>query len=565
MKNAVNSKKRSGNSLKMRSRSAFLYVEVLQNGSILASMARGLKSRGRLSLTSTGSGPLVLPHYPFNDGRLDFLRFTSSGVVIDLNHDWGGFCSLNGQLRTIDKGSRHQAPTELKYGDYASLTNGDLRIMVRIGSEQRRHEPTALRVASAYRSSIFKLIIPSVLEWQITSIALLMALVVFGSACVGLLSRPVSRPTALGEIADDYILNFISPAHLTHAPEALQKQLRRPYLLQQVMAYYTNVTASIMGWPLQNERLLLPTTVETYKILHENSRHVVIAKRQRQQEIDKLQMMKSGVGLITIPSVVGESLPGSMLRIADKIDILHKSFDENLAAKRRIQKVFPHDPDYAWEDYKNNSEIDPLSSATGKIKPFNILSDEELVYEETKGLAKRAEQKQSKVVSLMGDSDFITTATEKPIAIPDGVRFASFANQVDFMIADEKLYQLQASEFGQRPAEAKAEVKPVVQEPLVGEIEPALIENYIKKNQFELQLCYELALRRNELAAGTMEWRWRIDSRGTISDLALINTSIKDQRMTDCIRRKIGSWRFPRPRRGSIEVSYPFEFAPTKG
>jgi hypothetical protein len=565
MKKAAHSKKKTGNALGMKSKGAFLYVEVLQNGSTLASMTRGLKRRGRLSLTSTGSGPLVLPHYPFNDGRLDFLHVTSSGIMIDLNHEWSGFCSLKGQLRAIDKGRRNQSPIELKYGDYASMTNGDLRIMVRIGPAQRTPKATSLRVASAYRSSIFRLIMPSILEWQITSIASLMALVIFGSACIGLLNRPVSRPTAMGEIADEYILNFVSPAHLIHAPEALQKQLNRPRLLQQVMAFYTNVTASMMGWPLQNERLLLPTTVETYRVLQENSRSVAAAKRQRQQEIDQLQMMKNGVGLITIPSVVGESLPGSMLRVADKISILHKSFDENLAAKRRIQKVFPHDPEYAWEEYKNVNEVDPLSAATGKIKPFNILSEEELVYEETKTLAKRAEKKQSKVVSLMGEKDFITPASPKPIAIPDGVRFASFANQVDFMIADEKLYQLQAAEFGQVKAETKPESKAVIQEPLVGEIEPALIENYIKKNQFELQLCYELALRRNEQAAGTMEWRWRIDSRGTISDLALINTSIKDPRMTDCIRRKIAAWRFPRPRRGSIEVSYPFEFAPTKG
>jgi hypothetical protein len=35
--------------------------------------------------------------------------------------------------------------------------------------------------------------------------------------------------------------------------------------------------------------------------------------------------------------------------------------------------------------------------------------------------------------------------------------------------------------------------------------------------------------------------------------------------MEGCIRRKIATWRFPRPRRGAVEVSYPFEFAPSKG
>ena len=105
----------------------------------------------------------------------------------------------------------------------------------------------------------------------------------------------------------------------------------------------------------------------------------------------------------------------------------------------------------------------------------------------------------------------------------------------------------------------------VVDAPLHLTFDPNVVESFIRENKYQLQLCYELALRRNEVASGTMEWRWRIDSRGFISDVALLSSGIKDQRMATCIRQKISTWRFPRPRRGSVEVSYPFEFSPAKG
>jgi hypothetical protein len=178
------------------------------------------------------------------------------------------------------------------------------------------------------------------------------------------------------------------------------------------------------------------------------------------------------------------------------------------------------------------------------------------MYLEAKDFATRARVLQKR--QLPHDST-LTPLNAAPLGLPDGSKYASFLGDIDFFLADEKLLQLQASEWGapRKPAKSK--------EALVGEIDPALIERYIKQNRYQLQLCYELALRRNEAASGTMEWRWRIDSRGVISDVALVASAIKDQSMIQCIQRKISAWSFPRPRRGSVEVSYPFEFSPSKG
>ncbi len=544
--------------------SNILHVEILQNGSKIASAELPLKRSGKIQISSDSHGELSIPYYPLPEGKLDIAYFRRREVILDLNPEWQGFCTTKGTGVIIEKGKASKNPLVLNRGDIASINYGDLRVMLRIGGANKPIKPSPYRVAPSYRGSIFALLIPTKLEWQISLIATFMSLVVIGSATIGLLNRPVKRPTKLTEIDDDYVLHFISPNNLIHAPEALQKNLRRSSMLRQVIEYYTSMTSSMMGWPIENEKLLLPSTLATDKSLHESMQAITAGKRRRQIEIDKLQLMKNDVGVISVPSVIGESVTTSMLRIQDKIAIGHQSFDANLAAKRKIQQIFPHDPDYAWEEYRNVTPVDSLSDATGKIKPFELLSEEELVYRDSKLFAAKARVKQQPLARSMQSIDYVNPETDQPVGMPDGVRFVSFATITDPYIADEKLYHLHAPEFGQQEQPVKP--KPViVKEPLVGEIEPSLIVGYIQKNRFELQLCYELALRRNEQAAGTMEWRWRIDSRGVTSDLALISTSIKDPRMTDCIRKKIGAWRFPRPKNGSVEVSYPFEFAPTKG
>ena len=85
------------------------------------------------------------------------------------------------------------------------------------------------------------------------------------------------------------------------------------------------------------------------------------------------------------------------------------------------------------------------------------------------------------------------------------------------------------------------------------------------EKEMGLQLCFELALRRNQNLKGSMEWQWRLDSRGKISEIELLDSTIQDRRMIRCVRKKIANWKFPRPKRGSVEIKYPFYFAPAKG
>jgi len=538
-----------------------LYVEVLQNGSSLLAVHLPIRRRGHLALTSQGRGPFVVPHYPLSDGRLEFLRFVPGGVELDVDHRWEGFCTSKGDLITLKRQSRGRHQVLMQLGDYASVTESDLRIMIKLAPLEPLTKTAMSGTSPAYRKPLLSLLFASRLELHMGLLGLLMTSILIGGALTGLLNRPYHRATKLSDVAAEYALPFIAPDHLRTAPEALQENLDRKHLAASVMSYYEALTAALMGWHEDQPKWVDSSTTNLYQAMFGDARKSLAAKIYRQQEIDHLQTMKDGVAILSIPSVLGESSSGSMRRIIDKIDILQRGFDMSLVARREIQEKFPADQDYAWQEYRNIRHQDPaLADSIAKIHVFHNLSDEEMMYAEADALGRKAKAKQRG--TLRHDRLKLDRPHDDqgPIAIPEGVRYASFNIGSDLRLADEKLYQIQASEYG-----IPAQGAPTAREPLIGDLEPPLIERYIKENRYQLQLCYELALRRNDQAAGMMEWKWRIDSRGAIADVALITTSIQDPRMTECIRQKIMTWRFPRPRHGSVEVSYPFEFAPTKG
>jgi hypothetical protein len=61
-----------------------------------------------------------------------------------------------------------------------------------------------------------------------------------------------------------------------------------------------------------------------------------------------------------------------------------------------------------------------------------------------------------------------------------------------------------------------------------------------------------------------MEWKWILTTQGEIVDLNLVSSTIRSPQMAKCVKQKILGWRFPKPKKGSIEITYPFFFTPKK-
>ncbi|MBF0440594.1 MAG: AgmX/PglI C-terminal domain-containing protein, partial [Oligoflexales bacterium] len=299
-------------------------------------------------------------------------------------------------------------------------------------------------------------------------------------------------------------------------------------------------------------------SIEMYSKAYQKQKAIVENAIESQEKLEAEEKKKTGYGILKIPTVFGESFPGMLLRLKDKYSIYHEELEDNLKLRRETTKKFndPEDGNHEFRNFRSlNQRRSPRLEVLGKISVWGQLTDENAMYYETEQLAKNAAAEQRKIEFFAEPKIILTQDNSAPIRIAGVSSQTSFLALSSLEGLDKKLEMINASFFG---SNGKTEI---IKEPLVGEINPKLIESIITKNKFEIQLCYELALRRNKTLNGKMEWKWRLDSRGTLSELALVDSTIEDRRMAHCIQNKIASWKFPRPNRGSVEITYPFYFS----
>jgi hypothetical protein len=240
------------------------------------------------------------------------------------------------------------------------------------------------------------------------------------------------------------------------------------------------------------------------------------------------------------------------LRLEDKLNIWHDNAQLTLSLRKKATQEYRSDRNYDFTQYRQTAPATKLQ--VFKAEP----TSEETMYKEVERLADFAADHQKRIVKYREPVVPVTVDNSSPLIIAVDSTFLSLIEQGSFRNFNEKISQIQASTFD--PDKPK-----IVREPLIGTLDPKLIEQTITRYRFELQLCYELALRRNQQAVGAMEWQWHLDTQGQVYDIDLVKSSISDPKMIDCVRGKIANWKWPKPQKGSIQISYPFLFRPAKG
>jgi hypothetical protein len=264
-----------------------------------------------------------------------------------------------------------------------------------------------------------------------------------------------------------------------------------------------------------------------------------------------------------MPVVIGESLDGSLQRALNKVTLLQEAAKSLTELRSKTGEAFKGEPSYDYGVAQQAAAADSLSDFTKKLgEGFRqALPDEEQQAKESKEFAVDASAAQ---LALFG-KDYLKRSKECCPGV-SGIKAGSspidIKNTESFEQSDEFLASLKASTWGAPKQEEK--VHRVI-EPLAGTIDPKSVERAIASGRFQLQLCFELALRRNQAAKGNMEWKWQIDTRGQMSGLALLSSTLKDEELIHCVRSRIAGWKFPKPKGGSVEIRYPFEFERDKG
>ncbi|HOX45699.1 MAG TPA: AgmX/PglI C-terminal domain-containing protein [Myxococcota bacterium] len=93
-----------------------------------------------------------------------------------------------------------------------------------------------------------------------------------------------------------------------------------------------------------------------------------------------------------------------------------------------------------------------------------------------------------------------------------------------------------------------------------GSLSKEAIAAVVKKHLAEIQYCYEKNLLLNPNLSGKVIMEWTIALNGSVSLVKTGQNTMNTPAVAMCISAKIKSWKFPEPKGGTVEVTYPFMF-----
>lgn len=114
---------------------------------------------------------------------------------------------------------------------------------------------------------------------------------------------------------------------------------------------------------------------------------------------------------------------------------------------------------------------------------------------------------------------------------------------------------------GKGEAVVRGEVREEAPE-VEGELSQDLIVREMKKNIRALKDCYERQLKRFPTLAGKISISFEITEQGRVGQTDIVEDTMKNAEVKQCILGRARSWRFPKPNGGSAFVTFPLVFSP---
>ena len=534
---------------------AYLHVAIYFGGAELGTYSRPFKSSrgvtaGRGFLCDVKS--VVWPRWD----ELEIIQKSRFGLVLNPDLPWDGVISDGSSTTILNSQKPGKRLFEITNSTSASLRLQSMSVAIRVGAKNMKMG-ASVRPAHGYSGSFMSFFVTGTTELTTLGISAVAAGIIAISAHVTLMGRENDLYKGIEELPGETLLPFISYKHLAVAPNVMQASLDRLNFIHSVWNYYTDFADVVsFGKAPRESSGVFSTTVDEYSKLAEEQRSTFEASELHQRK----QVKAAGRhGSLSVPTARGESLNGRALRALDKIGIISTSADELGARRVSVAAEYLQEIGYKYDNHNKGDKFkDALAGIANSYA--GLETDEKMQVAQAEGAATHAALAQ---IDLFGKERLRTGAVNccaplvgSPLT-QDGLVWLMPEFRADAFGA---LSALKASTWG---APVKSVVR--IKEPVGGHIEPSDVERTVSAGRYQLRLCYELALRRNQAAKGSMEWRWLIDSRGKIAGVDLLKSSIKDEELVRCVHDKIATWKFTKPLGGSVEVRYPFEFSRDKG
>jgi hypothetical protein len=96
-----------------------------------------------------------------------------------------------------------------------------------------------------------------------------------------------------------------------------------------------------------------------------------------------------------------------------------------------------------------------------------------------------------------------------------------------------------------------------------GTLDKKVIKSVILEHNKEVRACYQMALSRQPDLAGRVLSQFTICGTGEVVSAVVRDSTLANPTVEECVRRRVLSWRFPKPTGGNVDVVYAFNFFPS--
>ena len=527
------------------------FIVPLQNGIPVVEKCFTLGRSRELYLTADQKGDFALPLYPL-PCDIKLVEIHKNALELFIEEDWRGVLSSQKRIIKLDKRNLNLSSFLLENGDYATVAHKDIRILIKVGFPEPLYKDEEVKKSRTYRANPFSFISLDKYEKLVFAGSAVFSILLFAILTSALYFRTDLRPKRFEDLDKTYILPFINQDHFTTSPEVLQEKLNRSNYINSILKYYRSAISIITGRTSQSS-FLPESTINSYKKMYRTQKAEIT--RQLQEVDSNLEQL----GSLQLPTALsfavvrGESFQERNMRLLDKIDLKHYAAMKKLELRSALIEQLLNDTPYDWTNYK---EFDKQSNTqkileTIKSEYLGKDSNEEAMYKEASDYAEQANFYTTNYLNSINDNKLLESP--RIIVLPSDIADAIHTNIQLAELNDQRFLEIPSSEYIYRQSKK-------IKEPLVGRIDPKMVERVISRKRFQLQLCYELALRVNEDTKGKMVWKWMIDTQGRPQEVELISSNIRSEPMRSCILRKLSGWKFPKPSYGSVIIQHAFLF-----
>ena len=97
-----------------------------------------------------------------------------------------------------------------------------------------------------------------------------------------------------------------------------------------------------------------------------------------------------------------------------------------------------------------------------------------------------------------------------------------------------------------------------------GKLTPDAIKDVVDAHRSEVRACYGPAAKKKKDLAGKVVVRFVIGLDGKIASSSIGSTTLNEAQVEACLTQTVQKWVFPKPKHGTVEVNFPFQFGPPK-